>query len=164
MELLTNLFLLSHQLCLTSGLRVLDNGLGFAVYGSEESIGDYALLASDKKAALPIQVHELCHCWYFASFSVHHLLVCNCGGFVNQHPLLSTSPPVWGTLDHTTYAALSRIPLNGDATSRLISIHFHKTSFDPNYLQLISLTQNPSIYIILNIARIAKLPYLMSEL
>ena len=62
MQALTNLFLFSHQLCLTSGLRVLDNGLGFAVYGSEESIGDYALLASDKKAALPSQVHELCHC------------------------------------------------------------------------------------------------------
>ena len=62
MQLLANLFLLAHQLPLTSGLRVIDNGLGLAVYGAEDSVVDYALLASDKKAALPSQVHNLCHC------------------------------------------------------------------------------------------------------
>ena len=58
MQLLANLFILAHQLRLTSGLRVLDNGLGLAVYGSEHTVVDYALLASDKKDALPSQVHE----------------------------------------------------------------------------------------------------------
>ena len=62
MQLLTNLFLLAHQISLTSGLRVIDNGLGFSVYDSEESIVDYALLAADQKAALPSQVMwEMCH-------------------------------------------------------------------------------------------------------
>ena len=56
MQLLTNLFLLAHQLNLTSGLRVIENGLGLPVYGDEENIVDYALLASDQKAALPSQV------------------------------------------------------------------------------------------------------------
>ena len=59
MQLLANLFILALQLRLTFGLRVLDNGLGLAVYDSEESIVDYALLASDQKAALPSQVHEM---------------------------------------------------------------------------------------------------------
>ena len=83
--------------------------------------------------------------WIFACFPVHHLLVCNFGRYDFCRPLLSTSPSVWGSLDHTYYAAPSRIPLNGDATSRLISTHFHEISFDPNYSQLRSLTQNPSI-------------------
>ena len=62
MQLLTNLFLLAHQLGLTSGLRVIDNGLGLPVYGSEENVvADYALLAIDKKAALPSQVQAMCH-------------------------------------------------------------------------------------------------------
>ena len=59
MQLFANLVLLAHQLSLTSGLRVIDNGLGLAVYGSEERIVDYALLASDQKSALPSQVHEM---------------------------------------------------------------------------------------------------------
>ena len=87
---------------------------------------------------------------FFACFSVHHLLVCNFGRYDFCRPLLSTSPSVWGSLDHTSNAAPSRIPLNGDATSRLISTYFHKISFDPNYSQLRSLTQNPSIYIYIN--------------
>ena len=61
MQVLANLVLLAHQLTLTSGLRVIDNRLGFALYGDEESIIDYALLASDQKAALPSQVQEMCH-------------------------------------------------------------------------------------------------------
>ena len=63
MQLLANLFLLAiaHQVSLISGLRVIDNGLGLPVYDSEESIVDYALLASDQKAALPSQVNEMCH-------------------------------------------------------------------------------------------------------
>ena len=58
MQLFTNLFLFAHQLRLASGLRVLDNGLGLAVYGSEEKVVDYAVLASDQKAALPSQVQK----------------------------------------------------------------------------------------------------------
>ena len=60
MQLLTNLFLLAHQLNLISGLRVIDNGLGLPVYGAEENIVDYALLATDQKAALPSQVWAIC--------------------------------------------------------------------------------------------------------
>ena len=56
MQLLTNIFLLTHQLQTTSGLRMLDNGLGPAVFGEEEGVVDYALLAFDQKAALPSQV------------------------------------------------------------------------------------------------------------
>ena len=56
MQLLTNLFLLAHQLNPISGLRVIDNGVGLAAYGAEENIVDYALLATDQKAALPSQV------------------------------------------------------------------------------------------------------------
>ena len=59
MPLLTNLLLLAHQISLISGLRVIDNGLGPAVYGPEEDIVDYALLADDKKAALPSQVSTI---------------------------------------------------------------------------------------------------------
>ena len=60
MQLLANLFLLSHQLSLTSGLRVIDNGLGLPVYASEEEeVVDYALLADDHKAALPSQVQSI---------------------------------------------------------------------------------------------------------
>ena len=60
---LTNVFLLSHQLLTTSGLMVIDNGLGLPVYDfeSEKGIVDYALLAADQKAALPSQVWEMCH-------------------------------------------------------------------------------------------------------
>ena len=56
---MTNLFFLAHQLKITSGLRVLDNGLGPAVFGAEEEVVDYALLANDQKAALPSQVQDL---------------------------------------------------------------------------------------------------------
>ena len=56
MQLLTNIFLLAYQLQTTSGLRMLDNGLGPAVFGEEEGVIDYALLAFDQKAALPSQV------------------------------------------------------------------------------------------------------------
>ena len=59
MQLLANLFLLAHQLSLTSGLRVIDNGLGLPVYASEEEVEDYALLADDHKAALPSQVQAI---------------------------------------------------------------------------------------------------------
>ena len=57
MQLLVNLFFfLAHQRSLTSGLRVIDNGLGLPVNDSEASIVDYAQLAADQNAALPNQV------------------------------------------------------------------------------------------------------------
>ena len=60
MQLLANLFLLAHQLSLTSGLRVIGNGPGLPAYGSEERVVvDYALLADDHKAALPSQVQAI---------------------------------------------------------------------------------------------------------
>ena len=60
MQMLTNLLLLAHQLKPTAGLRVIDNGLGLPVYGAEERMVDYALLAADRKADLPRQVQAFC--------------------------------------------------------------------------------------------------------
>ena len=60
MQLLTNLFLLAHQLKPTAGVMMIDNGLGLPVYGAEERIVDYALLAADQKADLPHQVQTFC--------------------------------------------------------------------------------------------------------
>ena len=57
MQLMRNIclpFLLAHKT--TFGLRVISNGLGLPVYGDAEKTVNYALLASDQKAALPSQV------------------------------------------------------------------------------------------------------------
>ena len=116
MQLFTNLFLLSHQLCLTSGLRVLDNGLGLPG-NNEESIVDYALLASDQKAALPSQVQKPNQWWNFAYFAVHHLLVCSFGCFDNSTLLLSNSPTVWDSLDRTVHGNMESIQINGKLPS-----------------------------------------------
>ena len=118
MQLLTNLFLLAHQLGLTSGLRVIDNGLGLPVYGPEENVVDYALLAVDKKAALPSQVRAICCFWYF-SCSVHHLLVCNIWCFAHPPPILSTSPAVGEFLGFTLFVGWGRqhIQIIGKLTS-----------------------------------------------
>ena len=40
---------------------MIDNGLGLPVYGSQEKIVDYALLAADTKATLPSQVQAESH-------------------------------------------------------------------------------------------------------
>ena len=59
MQLMRNIclpFLLAHQVKTTFGLRVISNGLGLPVYGDAEKTVNYALLASDQKAALPSQV------------------------------------------------------------------------------------------------------------
>ena len=53
-----SIFLLAQQLSAISALRVLENGLGLPVYGTEETIVDYALLAADQKANLPSQVQS----------------------------------------------------------------------------------------------------------
>ena len=55
-----SIFLLAQQLSAISALRVLENGLGLPVYGAEETIVDYALLADDPKATLPSQVQSFC--------------------------------------------------------------------------------------------------------
>ena len=103
MQLLVNLILLAiaHQLSLTSGLRVIDNGLGLPVYGSEERVVNYALLAADTKAALPSQLQTLLILFTF--FSDHHLLVCNFGCFAHHPLLLSTTSSVWESLDLTVH-------------------------------------------------------------
>ena len=124
MRLLFNLFFLASQLSLTSCLRVIDNGLGPPVYGSEETNVDFALLAADTKASLPNQVQATSHFWWFTFFSVHHLLVCNFSCFVNRPLLLSTSPPVSESLDLTVYASRERgkhNQINGNVTSRFKS-------------------------------------------
>ena len=55
--MLNNLFLLAvHQLCATSALQVIDNGLGLGIFGAEDLMVDYAVLAADKKATLANQV------------------------------------------------------------------------------------------------------------
>ena len=56
MQLLVNVFFFAQLLRTTFGLRVIDNGLGALVWGAEEKIVDYALLAADQKATLPSQV------------------------------------------------------------------------------------------------------------
>ena len=53
--------------------------------------------------------------------SVHHLLVCNCRCFSDQHSLLSTTPSVWESLDYTKLAPSvwqrgSHIQINGNVT------------------------------------------------
>ena len=60
---LSNVFLLAHLLLTSSGLMVIDNGLGLPVYDfeSEKGIVDYALLSADQKASLPNQVKVRCH-------------------------------------------------------------------------------------------------------
>ena len=50
--LLTNIFLLAYQLSAISLLRVIDNGLGDAVFGG---VVDYAHLAADQKSSVPSQ-------------------------------------------------------------------------------------------------------------
>ena len=60
MQVLANLFILAYQLKATFGLRMIDNGLGLPLYGAEETIVDYALLADDQKGALPSQVQSFC--------------------------------------------------------------------------------------------------------
>ena len=61
MQLLAKILFLAHQFCTTSGLRVIDNGIGIPVFGAEEKMVDYALLATDKKATLPSQVQNSKH-------------------------------------------------------------------------------------------------------
>ena len=56
MQILTNHFLLFYHFSTTSALKMIDNGLGPPVFGSEESIVDFAFLATDEKAALPREV------------------------------------------------------------------------------------------------------------
>ena len=56
MNLLTNIFLLTHQLGTASSLRVIDNGLGYHVLGN---VVDFAVLADDHKASLPSQVQQI---------------------------------------------------------------------------------------------------------
>ena len=73
MQLLVNFFFLAHQLRTTFGLRVLDNGVGFLLWGPEENIVDYALLAADQKATLPSQVKKICSCTFFFSSPSAHL-------------------------------------------------------------------------------------------
>ena len=119
MQLLTNLFLLAHQLSLACGLRLIGNGLGLPAYGVEENVVDFSLLAADQKAALPSQVQPINHFWHFACFSVHHLLVGNFGCFDHRTSLLSTSSSVWESLDLTAYAPWKRgkrIQINGNVT------------------------------------------------
>ena len=61
MKLLPRVFLLlAYQLLPTSGLRVVDNGLGRHEFGAEEVMVDFAHLV-DRKAALPSQVQTISH-------------------------------------------------------------------------------------------------------
>ena len=59
MQMFPHLFLIAHQLKTTLGLKLIDNGLGLPVFGAEEAIVDFALLAGDKKATLPSKVQDL---------------------------------------------------------------------------------------------------------
>ena len=56
LQFLLNLFILAYQVRTISGLRVIDNGIGPIVFGADEAMVDFALLAADQKATLPTQV------------------------------------------------------------------------------------------------------------
>ena len=114
----------------TSGLRVLDNGLGLPVYGAEDNVVDFASLANDQEADLPSQV-AVCSfisynlnppflpfpCSMFVRFVnafsiyvllyilylVHGVLLCNNRRSPYCDQLLSTSPTLWGTLDQIQF-------------------------------------------------------------
>ena len=69
-------------------------------------------------------VGNISHFWWFALFSVLYLLICNFGCFVDRPRVLSTSPSVWKSMDHTVYVSWrrgKRIQINGNVTSRFIS-------------------------------------------
>ena len=59
MFILLTIYLLACHLCTISALRVIDNGVGLPVHGSEEKVIDFAILAADQKAALPSQVQTI---------------------------------------------------------------------------------------------------------
>ena len=61
LQMLSKLFLLAHQLVISSGLRVIDNGLGQPMFGVEEEVVNFAELATDQKASLPSQVQDSYH-------------------------------------------------------------------------------------------------------
>ena len=118
MQLLTNLFLLAHQLRTISGLRVIENGLGPPVFGAEETNVDFASLALDQKASLPSQVEAFCF-WcsriidiltFEQPFSVHDLRVCNLGCFVNRRRILPTSLLARESLGYLLFAPSTRKP------------------------------------------------------
>ena len=146
MQLLTNLCLLSHQLILASGLRVIDSGLGPHVY-REKNVVDYALLAADSKAALPSKVQAICYLLLYFLPALQ-FTICSSAtsdamiSVVHFFQLLRQSGDPWITLlvqpDHEVRLTVMRLHTH-------TSTHFHKTSFDQNYSQLRSLTQNPSI-------------------
>ena len=54
--MLLPILIISQPLSLTIGLRVIDNGLGLAAYGTEDKVVDHAHLNADQKATLPRQV------------------------------------------------------------------------------------------------------------
>ena len=45
LQFLLNLFILAYQVRTISGLRVIDNGIGPIVFGADEAMVDFALLA-----------------------------------------------------------------------------------------------------------------------
>ena len=56
--MLLPILIIFEHLTLAIGLRVIDNGLGLAAYGTEDKVVDYALLDADQKGNLPPQVSQ----------------------------------------------------------------------------------------------------------
>ena len=59
MQLLIYIIPLLQQNCITTALRVIENGLGLPIFMEEEIMFDFAILADDQKAALPSQVIKM---------------------------------------------------------------------------------------------------------
>ena len=66
-------FFLSSQLRSSSGLKTIDNGVGPIIWGAEEKVVDYAVLADDETAALPSQVTSFSvfnFCFFLIQFTI----------------------------------------------------------------------------------------------
>ena len=93
-------FFLSSQLRSSSGLKTIDNGVGPIIWGAEEKVVDYAVLADDETAALPSQVTTFSvFNFCFFSSSVYNLFLNNVGGFDNQPLFFPTPTRIRETLD-----------------------------------------------------------------
>ena len=92
-------FFLSSQLRSSSGLKTIDNGVGPIIWGAEEKVVDYAVLADDETAALPSQVTSFSVFNFCFFSSVYNLFLNNVGGFDNQPLFFPTPTRIRETLD-----------------------------------------------------------------
>ena len=97
-------FFLSSQLRSSSGLKTIDNGVGPIIWGAEEKVVDYAVLADDETAALPSQVTSFSVFSFCFFSSVYNLFLNNVGGFDNQPLFFPTPTRIRETLDDAGFS------------------------------------------------------------